>query len=415
MFVGQALPSGSTVFDLSPLVADFQEAVQLPQVRQAAADQLGLPVEQVQATTSRTGTDGGSVQVLSSSESAALAEQVSQTTASVAMDFLTARQLDRATSLEAQRQTEMDVAKAARDRLLTDSSFADPEITYENVLDRLNALTLDASDPTKTLTNDARAQAAAEAARLRSQLPQLQAAADEYRVALKDLVNAEDNLNQARQLRAAAEATQQAATAERAVAPGETIAESQLSVMVQAFAAAVVATFVAGIAFFFAADAARRKNKPGTPLPAAAAGGAPRVPAARTAVVTPPAATATSGTAGTAGAATSSTGERSGTAPATSAGGRSTPTASGSRTSGSTPSAAGSTGSASGSGGSASDWRPTAERASMFNRSATSNGRSSESSTDRDAGKDKSAGTRKDPGPGTPRKGSSDGPRKPGS
>lgn len=406
VFVGQALPSGSTVFDLSPLVADFQEAVQLPQVRQEAADQLGLPVAEVQATTSRTGTDGGSVQVLASSESAELAEQVSQTTASVAMDFLTARQLDRATSLENQRQAEMDEAKATRDRLLTDAGFAEPDTTYRNVLERLNALTLDASDPTKELTNEARAQAAAEAARLRSQLPQLQAAADEYRVASKELEDAEDNLNQARQLRAAAEATQQAATAERAVAPGETIAESQLSIMVQAFAAAVVATFVAGIAFFFAADGARRRGRTPTPVPAATTAAAARMPAGtRNAPASSKPSTAStpaSPTSTTAGAGAAPAG-----GPVAASSGSGTTRSSGSTSPGtSTKNAAGSPG----------DWSPPAERASIFNRPGTTNGRSTDAGADAPkTAKDATTTPRKGSGPGTPGKGPTDGRRSSGS
>lgn len=290
VFVGQALPAGSSVFDLSPLVADFSEAVQLPQVRQAAADQLGLPVSEVRASTRRSGTDSSSVEVLASSESAPRAEQVSQATATVAMNFLSARQLERADSLQQERQAAVEEAQTVRNQLLITGGGADPELTYLSLLERVNTLTLDASDPTLDLTPEERAEAAAEAARLRSTLPETQAVAERYRVARSQLEDAEANLSEARQLRAAAEATQLAATAERAVAPGETIAESQIALMVQAFAAAVVATFIAGIAFFFAVDGARRRSR--NPQPATVAPARVSAPPASTPAASAPAASA---------------------------------------------------------------------------------------------------------------------------
>ncbi|MEZ5266607.1 MAG: hypothetical protein R2755_33540 [Acidimicrobiales bacterium] len=61
------------------------------------------------------------------------------------------------------------------------------------------------------------------------------------------------------------------------VTPSQT---SKLATMLQGFVAAVVATFLAGIAFFFVADSRRRQATPARPAAKPAAGANPPVPAA---------------------------------------------------------------------------------------------------------------------------------------
>ena len=195
VFVSQALPTGGSSFDIGPLVSDFTEALRLPQVRRSVADSLALPEKDLMVTATRNGADGGSVRVVGDAASASDAEAMVVALSQGAMKALGQQQVDRAAGLESQRSSEANAARATRDKLLADSGYADPEQVYTDVLNEANRLSLASSDPTTQLVAEARTAAAAEATRLRSQLPALRAKAEEYRVAQKKLELAEDNLN----------------------------------------------------------------------------------------------------------------------------------------------------------------------------------------------------------------------------
>lgn len=272
VFVSQALPAGGSSFDIGPLVSDFQEALRLPQVRRAAADALALPLDDVVVTATRNGTDGGSVRVTSIAATPEGAETLASTLSAAAMRALGQQQVDRANALETQRSTEVTTARATRDKLLADNGFVDPGATYNDIADEANRLALAAADPTVQLTAEARAGATTEAARLRSQLPVLRAKAEEYRLAQKKLEVAEDNLTAANKERVAAEATLASATSERVISESDTVTVSPVAKMVQGAAAAVVATFAAGVAFFAGVEALRnraRRRRPARPAPQA--------------------------------------------------------------------------------------------------------------------------------------------------
>jgi hypothetical protein len=261
VFVSQALPTGASSFDIGPLVSDFTEALRLPEVKKEAADTLALSERDLFVTATRNGTDGGSVRVVGAAASAEDAEAIVVALSKGAMKALGQQQVDRAAGLEAERATQADTARATRDKLLADSGYADPEQVYNDVLNEANRLSLASSDPTTQLVAEARTAAAAEATRLRSQLPALRAKAEEYRVAQKKLELAEDNLNAAAKDRIAAEATMASATSEGSMSVGETLKVSPMSAMVQAVAAALIGTFGAGIAVFFGLDGLRRRSE----------------------------------------------------------------------------------------------------------------------------------------------------------
>ena len=295
VFVSQALPEGGSAFDVSPLVADFQKAVTLPQVRQAVADRIQLPLDEITVVSTRNGNDGGSVEVVAVAGNAPDAEAISQSVSTEAMRFLAQREVDRAENIEARRTQDVEDMKTSRDALLESNGWADPTVTYGETLNRLNSLTLDKSDPTKSLTPEQRVAADQEAARLRLQLPQLQALADDYTRAKVELADAESLLKAAKIKRSGAQEVLDAATTDVAISAGETVQASKLATMLQAFVAAVVATFLAGVAFFFAVDGTRKRQ------PKAATMGATGSPSAASKPA--PSATATPNTGGATGAA----------------------------------------------------------------------------------------------------------------
>jgi hypothetical protein len=237
-------------------------------VKRAAAESLAIPEKDLVVTATRNGTDGGSVRVVGQASSAEDAEAMVVALSQGAMKALGQQQVDRAAALEDQRASETTTARATRDKLLADSGYADPEQVYADVLNEANRLSLASSDPTTPLAAEARTAAAPEATRLRSQLPALRAKAEEYRVAPKKLELAEDNLNTAAKERVAAEATLASATDRDALSVGETMKVSPMSAIVQAFAAAFIATFGAGIALLFGIDGLRKRRADEATAPA---------------------------------------------------------------------------------------------------------------------------------------------------
>ncbi|MEZ5234646.1 MAG: hypothetical protein R2749_18350 [Acidimicrobiales bacterium] len=280
MFVSQALPEGASAFDVSPLVSDFQKAVTLTQVRQSVAEKLDISIDDVEVLATRNGNDGGSVEVIAEAGDPTMAENISQSVSTEGMRFLAQRQVDAAEAVVALRQADVDTAKEERDALLTQNQFVNPVTAYNETMNRFNQLTLDRSDPTLSLTTDARVQADAEAARLRLQLQSLHALAEEYGEVEERLADATALLKEAEQKRTNAEEILASATTDVAISQGDTVQTSKLATMLQGFVAAVVATFLAGIAFFFVADSRRRQATPARPAAKPAAGANPPVPAA---------------------------------------------------------------------------------------------------------------------------------------
>jgi len=274
VFVAQALPAGSSAFDVSPIVADFEKVITLPQVREAAAAQLGLDPLDVMATTARNGTQGASVEVIAEGSTAAEADALSRGLSIEAMRFLAQREVDRATTFEKERRDAVDQAQATVQKLLSQNGFASPVRTYEETMTRYVQLTLDKSDPTRAITNEQRVAADAETTRLRLQLPTLQQLASDYERAEQDLVDARASLQAAKTTRVAAEDVLVTATTEVAISPGETVRTSRIAVLAQAFVAALVATLVTGTAFFFVVDGRRRRGAASRPRPAPTATGA---------------------------------------------------------------------------------------------------------------------------------------------
>jgi hypothetical protein len=274
VFVAQALPAGSSAFDVGPIVADFEKVITLPQVREAAATQLGLDPLEVMATTARNGSQGASVEVIAEGSTAAEADALSRGLSIEAMRFLAQRELDRATTFEKERREAVDEAQATVQKLLSQNGFASPVRTYEETMTRYVQLTLDKSDPTQAITNEQRVAADAETTRLRLQLPTLQQLASDYEKAEQDLADARASLQAAKTTRAAAEDVLVTATTEVAISPGETVRTSQIAVLAQAFVAALVATLVTGTAFFYVVDGRRHRRAASRPRPAAAANGA---------------------------------------------------------------------------------------------------------------------------------------------
>lgn len=266
VFVSQALPKEASAFEVGPLVSDFQKAVTLPQVRQAAADKLQLSLEELLVEVSRNGTDGGSVEVVATAPNARDAEAISQTVSTEGMRFLAAREVERAANIESLRQTDVNDAREARDVLVRASGSTNPVSAYQATVDKVIQLELTISDPTIPLTEEQKAAVAVEAARLRQKLPALQAAAAEYERALAALVNAEDALKDAKKAHAATREVLAAATTSVAISAGETTSISNVSAVLQAVAAAVIATFIAGLAFFFLADSSRRAQRRKAPI-----------------------------------------------------------------------------------------------------------------------------------------------------
>jgi hypothetical protein len=285
VFVAQALPAGSSAFDVGPVVADFEKVITLPQVREAAATQLGLDPLDVVATTARNGAQGASVEVTAEGTTAAAADALSRGLSIEAMRFIAQREVDRATSFEKERRDAVDEAQAAVQKLLSQNGFASPVRTYEETMTRYVQLTLDKSDPTQGITNEQRVAADAETTRLRLQLPTLQQLASDYDKAEQDLADARAALQVAKTARVAAGDVLVTATTDVAISPGETVRTSQIATLAQAFVAALVATFAAGTAFFFVADG-RRRNQAASrtrPVSASANGAAPKPGPATTA------------------------------------------------------------------------------------------------------------------------------------
>ena len=266
VFVSQALPKEASAFEVGPLVSDFQKAVTLPQVRQAAADKLQLSLEELLVEVSRNGADGGSVEVVATAPNARDAEAISQTVSTEGMRFLAAREVERAANIESLRQTDVNDAREARDVLVRASGSTNPVSAYQATVDKVIQLELTISDPTIPLTEEQKAAVAVEAARLRQKLPALQAAAAEYERALATLVNAEDALKDAKNAHAATREVLAAATTSVAISAGETTSISNVAAVLQAVAAAVIATFIAGLAFFFLADSSRRAQRRKAPI-----------------------------------------------------------------------------------------------------------------------------------------------------
>lgn len=259
VFVSQALPGDGTSFDVGPLVSDFQQAVTLPEVRRAVAEKLRLPADEVLVIVNRNGVDGGSVEVTAAAPNARDAEAISQTVATEGMRFLARREVNKAANIEQLRGDEVKAAEQKRTSLLTANNAVDPIISYQTTQDNYLQLRLDINDPRLILTDAQKVQIDAQAAALRQQLPALERAAEEYQKVQQELENAKGQLETARLSNTAANEVLAAATTDVAISAGETVETSKVASIMQAFAAAVVAVLVVGVAFFALADSSRRR------------------------------------------------------------------------------------------------------------------------------------------------------------
>ncbi len=259
VFVSQALPGDGTSFDVGPLVSDFQQAVTLPEVRRAVAEKLRLPATEIEVIVNRNGVDGGSVEVTATAPNARDAEAISQTVSTEGMRFLARREVSKAANIEQLRSDEVLAAEKKRSDLLAANNAVDPVVSYQsrlaNYLDLVQAI----NDGRVILTEAQKLQIDAQAAQLRQQLPALEQAAEEFEKVQTELENAEGQREAARLNLTAANEVLAAATTDVAISAGDTLETSNVAAIMQAFAAAVVAVLVVGVAFFALADSSRRR------------------------------------------------------------------------------------------------------------------------------------------------------------
>lgn len=259
VFVGQALPPGSSSFDLPALVADFQAALGLAPVLAGTAEAAGLAEADFLVVADRNG-DGGTVRVTATAPTAAGAETVASTISVEAMRFITTRQVDRAVSLEAQRRDEAEAARTAVSELDAENGFIDPVSQYAAVQAQATQLQLEAENPGSNLTDVQRAGQLEQARSLSGSLPQLALKAQQYRTATQTVADAEANVSAATRDRVAAEAVQGSATSPEAVAEDGAAAISPLPAIMRASGAAVIVTAAAGVGLLALLDDRRRRR-----------------------------------------------------------------------------------------------------------------------------------------------------------
>lgn len=245
VFVGQALPPGSSSFDLPSLVADFTAALSLHAVLEAAAEAADLPLDSFLITADRNG-EGGSVRVTAQAPTAEAAEDVASAISVEAMRFITTRQVDRATSLETQRRDEADAARTALAELDAENGFVNPVTQYAAVQAEVTQLQL--------------AGQLEQAQALRDSLPQLAAKAQAYQAASSTLTDADATASAATRDRVAAEAVRSAATSPEAVAEDQADPVSPTPAIMRAAGAAVLVTAGVGVGTLALLDDRRRRR-----------------------------------------------------------------------------------------------------------------------------------------------------------
>lgn len=245
VFVGQALPPGSSSFDLPSLVADFTAALGLLPVLEATASSADVPHDAFLISADRNG-DGGSVRVTAEAPTAEGAEAVANAISVEAMRFITSRQVDRASSLEEQRRDEAEAARTALSELDAENGFVNPVTQYGAVQAQVTQFQL--------------AGQLEQAQGLRDSLPQLAAKAQAYQAASTMVTDAEANASAAARDRAAAEAVRIAATSPEAVAEDEATAISPTPAIMRAAGAAVLVSAGAGVGTLALLDERRRRR-----------------------------------------------------------------------------------------------------------------------------------------------------------
>lgn len=261
VFVGQALPEDANVFDLPPLVADFQTVATWKPIVDGAATAAEVGPGQLVVTTKRNG-DGSAVQLTVVAPTAEAAQTGATRIALGGMEELTRRATQRSTKVEAEKVEALTKARQQVERLETANGWIDPIATYADVQKEATRLELVAQDPASQLTEAQRAAYVAQAAKLREQLPDLATKKETYRVARETLAQAETELRDATKATAAAEALQASATDPAVVSVDASIAGSALPAMVRAGGAAALITGLAGVGLISALD--RRKRAPAT-------------------------------------------------------------------------------------------------------------------------------------------------------
>jgi hypothetical protein len=259
VFVGQALPSGSSSFDLPALVADFQAALRLEPVISNTAAAAALAPDDFTVVALRNG-DGGTVRVTATAPTAVAAEAVASSISLEAMKFVTVRQVERAANLEAQRATEAEASRAALSKLDAANGFVDPIAQYATVQAQATRLQLDAENPGSGLTDGQRAGQLEQARTLRDSLPQLALKAQRYQSASRTVTDAEANVSAATRDRVAAESVQTSATSPESVAADEASPISVLPSLMRASGGAVLVTAAAGVGLIALLEERRRRQ-----------------------------------------------------------------------------------------------------------------------------------------------------------
>ncbi|MDH4146707.1 MAG: hypothetical protein OEY23_16235, partial [Acidimicrobiia bacterium] len=275
VFVGQALPSNGSSFDLGPLVADFRTIATSRLIREQVADATNTDAADLAVTAARDG-DGSSVEIIVTGPDAAVAQDAARVVGAESMRELAGRGVRRSERLLSDRQAAVTESQSKLDELSKAQGFVDPVQTYAALQTELNRLALLVEDPTSQLTPADREALKGRILALTNQLPDMAIRAETFRLARAELTQAEDDARAAGRSLLEAKTLQVEATDSAVVSVYEATAASTLPAMVQAGGAAAVVTGLVGTGLIAAMDTRRRRTE------------MDRVPAATTRAASPP-------------------------------------------------------------------------------------------------------------------------------
>lgn len=248
VFVSQAMSAGASVFDIGPLLADFQTQLTLAGPRDAAANAVGIPVSDLQIASVSSG-DGTTVQVIAQGDGAEETKAIVETISRTAIENLAATNLRRANEIEGSRQIEVEEATTRKLEFEAEWEYINPSTKYEDIQNEITKLELE--DPT----------ANAVAIRLlQGQLPELARARAEYEQIQSDLEQAQTALEDATQASIEADAVAEFVQGEGVLVVEEASELSKAPLAVQAAVASTVAVLAVGIALFWLYDSATGKR-----------------------------------------------------------------------------------------------------------------------------------------------------------
>ncbi|MDY7100065.1 MAG: hypothetical protein S0880_02655 [Actinomycetota bacterium] len=248
VFVSRAMSSGASVFDIGPLLADFQTQLTLLDTRQAASDAAGVPVGELQIASVSSG-DGTTVQVIAQGDGAQETATVVETISRTAIESLAANTLERANEIQASREVAVAGATARKLEFESELEFVNPSAKYEDIQNEITALELE--DPVAN---------AAAIRDLEARLPELAQARAEYEAIQSDLDQAQAALEEATQARIEANAVADLVQGDSVLVVDEPAELSKAPLAVQAAVASTVAVAAVGIALFWIYDSATGKR-----------------------------------------------------------------------------------------------------------------------------------------------------------